>query len=403
MQPHPAVGISRLAEVKAKTDTGATPLVSLLVVPLLLLASLFPVLPVPPLVVMRLAMLVVIAAFFLAWCARRPGLERVMIGSVVFGLAICAVPLASKGYDSILISIVFSGLLGYLGHQYFRYPGPVLGVFIALCFYFILYYLRFGDLDDSLYAQTGGNITGASRNFVGVVLLQYYLFYYAVCVANSKPPCHWPFYAMPIICIMASGVGSAIIAVLLMFVFVLVNLNVRLAHGVLGFIVVLIAASVASRWIETSLLFERLTSGEFVVSRLVLWTDFFAKLDSHSILVGFPKDVGFIDHDVNTDEINNLHNSYLNLYRMVGAFSLLYFVLIVYVAVALFRRNRVLFLIYVASLLRASTDGYYFSSFLVDFIIFYLFMLTPLGKRVVLGARRLRQLTSTGRGDLQAA
>lgn len=374
------------------------PLISILVFPLLVLGPLFPVLPITTSITMRLAIGTVIFSIVLAWHSRRVGVEKTLIYISLFALLVCIVPMIIKGYDSFFLAIILGGLLGFVAFRYFKFSMPLLGVFALLCFYLILYYLRNGNLDEALYIDINGEAIGASRNFVGVVLLQYYLIYYAVCTANRLNPAHWPLLVMPVIAIMSSGVGSTVVATALLVGYLLVKLRVKLAHGILGLIFIALVGLVASRWIESTLLFERLTTGEFVVSRLLLWSDFFYKLDSHSLLVGFPKGAGFIDHEVSLNEIENLHNSYLNLYKKVGLFSFLYFWLIGYIAFALFKINKVLFIVYFASLFRAVTDGYYFSSFLVDFIIFYLFMLTPLGEKLVMGVRDLGRTRKHGTG-----
>jgi hypothetical protein len=120
-----------------------------------------------------------------------------------------------------------------------------------------------------------------------------------------------------------------------------------------------------------------------VVSRVLLWSDFASQLDTKSILIGFPKDAGFIDHEVSLNQIHNLHNSYLNLYTRVGMFAVPYFVLVGYTVVALLRRHRMLGWLFLCALLRGATDGYFFSTFLVDFVLFFLFLLTPAGGRLM--------------------
>lgn len=369
------------------------PLISILIFPLLVLGPLFPVLPIPSSITMRLAIGIAIFSIVLAWRGRRAGVEKLLISIGAFALLICAVPMIVKGYDSFLLTIILGGFLGFVAFRYFSFPAPLLWVFVLLCLYLVLYYLRIGNLDEAFYSEIGEETAGASRNFVGVVLLQYYLIYYAVCIANRLKPTHWPLFVMPVIAIMSSGVGSTVVATALLIGYMLIKLRVRLAHGILGLIFIALVGVVASRWIETTLLFERLMSGDFVLSRIMLWSDFFEKLTPHSVIVGFTKDVGFVDHPLVFNNIHNLHNSYLNLYKMVGIFSCLYFILVIYVASAIYKVNKVLFIIYLGSLFRASTDGYYFSSFLVDFIIFYLFLLTPLGTRLVRGATRQRQGT----------
>jgi hypothetical protein len=361
--------------------------VSILVFPLLVLGPLFPVLPISSSITMRFAIGIVIFSIALAWHSRRVGADRTLVYISIFALLTCVVPMIIKGYDSFIFAIILSGLLGFMAFRDFKFAKPVLAVFVLLCLYLVSYYLQNGDLDEAFYTEIDGEIAGASRNFVGVVLLQYYLIYYAVCITNRIKPHHWPIFVMPVIAIMSAGVSSTLVATTLMFVYILFRLKVRPIYGVLSFAFIVLVGYLASTWIESTPLFDRMMSQQFVSSRELLWTDFFDKLNTHSILFGFPKDVGFIDHEINLNEIENLHNSYLNLYKKVGIFSCLYFWLIGYIAFALLRVNKILAMIYVASLIRAGSDGYYFTSFLVDFIIFYLFMLTPLGVRFVMGVK----------------
>lgn len=367
------------------------PLNSILLLPLLVLGPLFPVLPIPTSLSMRLAIGLVLLSTFFAWLAKRAGLGKAVISAFLFAISLCLVPIVVKGYDTFLLTVILSGLLGFLAFEYFKSPVLLLGVILLLCLYFAFYFLQEGNLDSAFYIETETETVGASRNFVGVVLLQYYLIYYAVCIRNQIKPYHWPLFLMPMFCIMSAGVSSTLVATALMFGFLLLKLKIKLIHGILGLMFIALVGFVASRWIETTLLFERLTTGDFVFSRLLLWSDFFSKLDMQSLLVGFSRDASFIDHPVNLEGIHNLHNSYLNLYKTIGICSFFYYLLVGYVAFALFKVNKVLCIIFIASLFRAATDGYYFASFLVDFIIFYLFILTPLGERIVMRASNLRQ------------
>jgi hypothetical protein len=362
-------------------------LISILVFPLIVLGPLFPVLPITTSITMRFAIGAVIFSIILAWHYRRVRVEKALIYISLFALSICIAPIIIKEYNPFFLAIILGGLLGFVAFRYFKFSTPILSVFSILCFYLVLHYLQNGNLDEVFYTQIYGESTGASRNFVGIVLLQYYLIYYAVCTANRLKPAHWPIFVMPFIAIMSGGFGSTIAATLLLIGYFLVNLKMRLAHGILGLIFIVLVVLIASRWIESTLLFERLTAGDFVMSRLLLWSDFLYQLDSRSFLVGFPGDASFIDHEVSLNEVANIHNSYLNLYKIVGIFSFIYYFLVTYILLALFKVNKILFVVYFASLIRAVTDGYYFTSFLVDFIIFYLFLLTPLGAKLVLGVK----------------
>lgn len=370
------------------------PVVSILVFPLLLLGPLFPVLPVSSSITMRLAIGVVVFSIVLLWYSKRYDLEQYLLYAGLYALLICLAPMIIKGYDTLFFTIVLSAGLGFIVFRYFKIPTVLLGVLLLLFLYFFLYYLSNGNLDEALYIEVYGQAIGASRNFVGIVLLQYYLIYYAVCTRNCIRPHHWPIYIMPVMGIMSSGVSSTVVAILLMIALVLIKLRVKLKHGLIALAIITATIYAINGWVEKTLLFDRITTGQFLMSRALLWSDFFYKLDANSILVGFPKDARFIDHEVSLNEIENLHNSYLNLYKRVGAFSFLYLGMIGYIAIALNKVNRILFIIYVATLIRAASDGYYFSSFLVDFILFYLLLLTPLGDRLLKVQEPIRSVGS---------
>lgn len=349
------------------------------------LGALWPVLPVDPDISMRYAILCVAVASGLTLLFSAHGGGRVLALGVIFATLSALVPILAKGYDSIFLTMVLSAMLGYLAYRYCLPPKIHLWLIGGLFFYLIAYYLRHGQLDEVFYYYgTDDTMAGVSRNYVGILLLQQYLVYYASCVRRNSRPQHWPLFVMPIIAVMTSGVGSTLVTVLALFGYLLHQLRLRLIHGVAIASAVVILATTSLGWLEGTLLFERLTSGQFVISRLLLWTDFADKMNGTSIWIGLPKDTGFIDHEVSLNEIHNLHNSYLNLYKGVGAFSLPYYVLVAYTAITLLRRHAMLGWLFFCALLRAATDGYFFSSFLIDFILFFLFFLTPLGERLLL-------------------
>lgn len=363
-------------------------LVSLLVSQFVLFGALFPVLPVNSEYSMRYAIALVGSAFAVSLAAREKGSVKVMVLATMFAISIALVPIRFKGYDSFLLTMVLSWVLGYLAYRHFKSENILLYIYGFLSLYLSAYYLKHGDLDEALYTDLGGAVAGVSRNYVGILLLQIYLVYYAVCVRREQPPKHWPIFVLPIISVMASGVGSTLIAVLLMTGYILRGVRVRASVGIsfaLGLVAILY---VLHWWLSSTLFYERLLGGDFITSRVLLWSDFFVKLDSQSAFVGFTKDIGFIDHEISLNEVPNLHNSYLNLYKRVGVFSFVYDGLLIYLVGALFSRNAMLGWIFLCALLRAVTDGYFFSTFLIDFIFFYLLMLTPLGVRLIPAAQR---------------
>lgn len=358
-------------------------LVSLLVSQFVLFGALFPVLPVSAEYSMRYAIVLVGAAFAMSLAARESGSGKVMLLAIAFAVGIALVPIRFKGYDSFLLTMAMSWILGYLAYKHFKSESVFLYIYGLLCLYLSAYYLRHGDLDEALYTNVSGAVAGVSRNYVGILLLQIYLVYYAVCVRRERPPQHWPIFVLPIISVMATGVGSTLVAVLLMMGYILRRVKVRASVGISFVIGLVVSLYVLHGWLSSTLFYERLLGGDFLTSRVLLWSDFFVKLDSQSALVGFTKDIGFIDHEISLNEVPNLHNSYLNLYKRVGVFSFVYDGLLIYLATALFSRNVMLGWVFLCALLRAVTDGYFFSTFLIDFIFFYLFLLTPLGARLV--------------------
>lgn len=369
--------------MNSKVAVLSASLVSLLVSQFVLFGALFPVLPVSSDISMRYAIALVGAAFAMSLAAAEKGSAKVMILAVVFAVSIALVPIRFKGYDSFLLTMVLSWILGYLAYRHFKSESVLLYIFGLLSMYLSAYYLKHGNLDEALYTNLGGAVAGVSRNYVGILLLHIYLVYYAVCVRREIQPQHWPLFVLPIISVMASGVGSTLISVLLMLGYILRRVRVRASVG-FSFVFALAGCFyLLHGWLASTLFYERLLGGDFITSRVLLWSDFFVKLDSQSALVGFAKDVGFIDHEVSLNEVPNLHNSYLNLYKRVGVFSFVYGGLLIYLARALFARNAMLGWVFLCALLRATTDGYFFSTFLIDFVFFYLLLLTPLGARLV--------------------
>jgi hypothetical protein len=358
-----------------------------LIFPLLVLGPLFPVLPISFDAidfVVRLSIMATLLCIGVAWFSKTRGIKTMIFAISLFAAMSCVGPMIAKGYNSTLFSIILAGGLGFLSFHYFRFPNAIIVVFAIITAYCLRYFLIEGDLDGVFYHFINGDLVGNSRNFVGILLLQYYLFYYAVCVVNQIKPKIWPVYIMPILGVMSGGVSSTLVSTALLFGHLQSSLKVSKVYVILSLVIIWMAYVLGFDWLQETIFGERIASDSYTASRILLWTDFFSQLSLWQFLVGFPNTADFIDHEINLEGIRNLHNSYLNLFRDIGVFSSLYYCLIGYIAVALFRVDSMLFMIYCATLARAGTDGYYFSSFLVDFIIFYLFMLTPVGERFVL-------------------
>lgn len=359
------------------------PLAALLAGQFVLLGALWPVLPINPDISMRYAILAVILAFVLNILFGSRGGSRILVLGLVFALATALIPIIVKGYDSFLLITLLSAILGYLTYRYTPPSALVLWVFGVLCTYLFVYYLLHGQLNDVFYYSDSDVARGVSRNYIGILLLQQYLVYYALCVRTRTCPQHWPLFLMPIVGVMTSGVGSTLVATLALFGYLFHRLALRPAHGILLLFALLAATSMLAGWFVNTELFERLISGEFVGSRVLLWADFATKLNAKTLWFGFPKGAGFVDHAVSLNEINNLHNSYLNLFVRTGIFSLSYLLLVCYTAVALVRSHHMLGWLFICALLRGATDGYFFSTFLIDFILIFLFLLTPIGARLM--------------------
>lgn len=347
------------------------------------LGALWPVLPVDSAISMRYAIVAVAIAFGMVMLSAAYRGNRVLLLGVTFAALSALVPILAKGYDGIFLMIVLSVILGFLAYRYYPPPGFQLWLLGGLFLYLIVYYLRYGELDDVFYFEAGYDLAGVSRNYVGILLLQQYLVYYALCIRGGSSPRHWPLFLMPVIAVMASGVGSALATMLALGGFLFYQMRLRLGSVIAVAIAVAVLAAEPLGLLEGTILFDRITSQHFVNSRLLLWSDFANQLDGISIWIGLTNEKGFIDNAATLNEVANLHNSYLNLFKRVGIFSLPYYFLALYTAIALLQRHTMLGWLFVCALLRGTTDGYFFTTFLIDFIIFFLFFMTPLGERVL--------------------
>lgn len=361
----------------------STPVMSLLVGQFVVFGAIWPTLPVSPNVSMRYAIFGVAIAFCLTLLQKAQGSFRVLIIGVGFALSITLIPMLFKGYDSTLLMIILSVMLGYLTYYYYIPPQINLFYIGFLTIYIFAYYISNGALD-SIFESVDDS-GGLSRNFIGILLIQQYLVYYAICIRNSIEPRHWPLFVIPIIAVIASGVGSALAALMAIIGYLFIELKMRFIRGVFASLCVGVVAYALNDWFFESTLFYRISGAEFVGGRSLLWIDFAERLQGQAIWIGLPKESLFLDHNIKMSYTHNLHNSYFNLYSSIGVFSLFYLSIISYTAIALFRRNAMLGWLFVCALVRAGSDGYFFKTFLVDFVLIFLFFLTPLGERLLCG------------------
>ena len=104
-------------------------------------------------------------------------------------------------------------------------------------------------------------------------------------------------------------------------------------------------------WIEDTEFFYRMNSESFSDSRILIWSDFVDRLRGIHVIVGFDKNDSFIDHLALGHSVENIHSSYLNLYKMIGIFSIGYFFIIAYTLIKIFHVNKILFIVFISILL----------------------------------------------------
>lgn len=351
---------------------------------LIIFGALTPTLPIPPSITMRISIVIVILICGSMLQSHFEGDKRYLKFIFLFAASVCIVPMVAKGeYDSLFVVVICSGLLGVIAFRYLKNASAMLWFIGILCAYFAIFYFIHGSLEEVFYQFASDDQVGVSRNFVGILLLHYYLIYYAICVNNGIKAKHWPIWIIPIISVMSGGVSSVVTSVLLLIGWLFLLWKAKATQAIAISILLAIVFFGAVSLFKSTQLYERLETEKVGLDRLVLWSSFYERLTIKSILVGYDKDTEFTMNPLSSyySETDNLHSSYLNIYKKVGAFSIFYLILMAYISCALYRIDKCLCLIYSITLLRASTDGYYFVSFLIDFIVFYLLLMTPFGSR----------------------
>ena len=358
---------------------------SLIVFLIIIIGPFFSVMPIADAILFRTAYgLVVLSSAFLVTKKQLP--MKNIITLLIFALIIGAIPFIVKRENLFLMQIIYSGLLGWLAYRYLRFSSAFLWFFWVLYGYFIYYWVVNGTLDDVFATVKNGIEAGTGRNYVGIVMLHLYLVYYTLCIHQNIKPNHRPIFIMPIIAILSAGVSSTISTLLLLGIYLI---NFFWSNKMKGLMVIIATVSLGYYFQDFFLSTElnyRLTHHNVGDDRGYIWTDFLDQIDIESFFVGFRSDVAFSPNAqgiVDSNYLANAHNSYLNLYYDVGIFSALYFVFIAYVAYKILLKNSMLFIVFMGTLFRAISDGYYFSTFIIDFELFYLFLITRPESRFV--------------------
>lgn len=357
---------------------------ALILFPLVVLGPFFPAFPINSWILYMSSSTLIFLCGLIALQADRAFAFRYFPALLLFSLVICGLPILIKGYSPFVLELLISGVLGYLAFRYLKFTSGFLYVIYFLCVFYSCYFLFYGSLDD-VFTPRGGGGVGVSRNFVQISLLHLYLVYYALCIRTRRSPSHLPFFIFPFIALASAGAGSTFVSVFLLLGFFIIRFRASIMKIGIVIGVLLLGAFLAQSQIMNTELASRFSTDSVGLNRILLIERFVDGLDSTRVLVGYDERVTF-NPSLGADESNasrNLHNSYLNLYRDVGVFALPYILLVIYIAFHIIRVNAVLALLFIGSLIRALSDGYYFVWYFVDFILFYLLLLTPLGKRLL--------------------
>ena len=292
----------------------------------------------------------------------------------IFSLLICSLAIVFKFNFSIFIQIILSGILGYLVYSNILSSKTILMYILILSIYFVTYYIINGDINNSLNIYLGtSNKEGLSRNYIGILLLQSYLLYYAISIKNNIKPYHWPILLMLLISFLSSGISSALVFSVLFIGYLIINFKVQNKYYYLIIIIITISLIIIDiqEIFSNVELYSRIEEGTTGVDRVNLINDFYTKLNSQSILYGFDNLSEFSPSSGYEYSSTNIHNSYLNLFKDIGFLSIFYWILCIYLLFKLYDVNLMLAFIYLMVLVRALSDGYLFSSYVIDFIIFY--------------------------------
>lgn len=335
---------------------------------------LLPILPISTNFTMRAALAVIMLAMGLQLYLGGSGREKYFLGVIIFALALTGIPQLVKGYEPYMITTVLSATLAFLVYRYKPSGKLILYIFSVITIYLAIYYMINGSLDEAFYFEINGEEAGVSRNYVVILLLHYYFVYYLLAIHTGNEPTAWPILALPVLAIMSAGVSSTIAAMLLLGAWLLTKYRFRVKTIISIGALALTLSLMLNAVYQGSKLEERVDSGVFILSRVLLWSSFYDQLNLESVMIGFNEETTFIDHEANPEGIHNLHNSYLNLFKKVGMFSFFYFALIMFNLQRLFRMHRMAGAIYAITLIRALSDGYYYSNYMIDFVHFFILL-----------------------------
>lgn len=343
------------------------------------IGPLLPIMPILAEITMRTISAILVVVFLLQVYLRRPRLTKYVLGVLVFLIVISGFPQVIKGYEPFTTSIVFSAILAFLAYQY-RPNGRIIPYIMLLILgYLAAYYVTYGNVDDAFYFESDAGHVGVSRNYVGIVLLHYYFVYFILSKYSGGKPSEWPIAILPIAGVISAGVSSTVTAIILAATWLVSKFRFSIKSVFIITILFIVISTSTFIAFRGSVLEGRLEQGTFVVSRVLLWSSFYDQLDYKSAFVGFDRETTFIDHEINTDGTPNAHNSYLNLFKKFGVFSLVYIALIAYNLLRLLMWHRFTGMIYAITLIRAFTDGYYFSNYSIDFVHLFIFLIVCYG------------------------
>jgi hypothetical protein len=259
--------------------------------------------------------------------------------------------MANSGIALLLIRRKISKVVGYIP-------------FYSLVLYFLWRIFTYSEIIGNDYS---------SRNSISIVVIFSCIALYVVSITNDKKIDIFPALIALIISIWAVG-RSGIIASSVMLVGLLAFMGHKnkkyyfliIVVSIFGYLIVdQVFASFVNYIIPDNAINKFATDG-LETGRDQIWGHYFNNLNLYTIVFG---------SDIRVDSYMqdwyyNYHNSYIRLHSFVGLFSFVYIVLILLSSTYLYRRNRILFILFAAALIRMSTDtSNFFTQY--DFVPFY--------------------------------
>ncbi len=297
----------------------------------------------------------------------------VLVKVVLLSLSVFLVPMLLKGRDNALTNMIMSGMLGYLAYESVSNRHIFFYNLMLLCFFFLSYFAIHGTLEDVFFSV--GSLVG--RNYVGIYLFNLYVIYYALSLKSNHRPRHYPLFIIFITCLFAGGFSSSLTALFYLSALFFMGLSSKNKYrAILLFAFFITACYVFSGLFTHTELYNRITTEEIGTDRLILFSDLAEQMNLKSFFAGLEKNTQFHYHLSSDDTTNNLHNSYLNAFIQSGIFSLIYIFFFFHVIRSLFRINKMLGILLLGTAIRGITDGYYFTSFITDYMIFYFYFMS---------------------------